>query len=375
MDNYLPVEGEIKEGDIYSVLVNIYKNSISCHLIVNSGDIEKKLIIEDRKIVFALSNSPEDSLGNYLLRAKIIDKEIYNKTSDYILVNKKRFGRALIELGYMNYDQLWKWVQSHLQMIAYSLFDIKQGNYRIVINQEQDIENIVLDLEIITVLIGGIRRFRSKEFLNKKFESVKKLYICNSRLIHLLNLKPYEIHIYDLVKRESELKKILELSELLKFDTLRLLYLFLLLEIIATEKKKKISAVDEDVDEDEGSGISPGNFKSFDEVLKFYNVKYELVFKVLSKEIGPIALSILSRAAEDIMDNLPHYFRRIKLNSNGSINEDFLKSVWYHDFEKYAVGFLRGLEEILYAEVYMVKKHLGVEQEQQVLKWLTKIGS
>jgi hypothetical protein len=100
-----------------------------------------------------------------------------------------------------------------------------------------------------------------------------------------------------------------------------------------------------------------------------------MVYKVLSKEIGPIALSLLSRAIEDIMDNLPQYFRRIKLNPNGTINEELLKSVWYHDFDKYAGGFLRGLEEILYAEAYMVKKHLGVDQEQQVLKWLMRTGS
>ena len=52
MDNYLPVEGQIREGDIFSVLVKIYKNSISGHLIIKSGDVERKIIIEDGKIVF-----------------------------------------------------------------------------------------------------------------------------------------------------------------------------------------------------------------------------------------------------------------------------------------------------------------------------------
>lgn len=373
MDNYLPVEGAVREGDIFSVLVNIFKNSISGHLVLKSGDVEKKIIIEDRKIVFAVSDSLDDSLGNYLLKEKIIDRDIYEKTSDYILVHKKRFGRALIELGYMNYDQLWQWVQNHLQMIVYSIFDLDNGSYRIVINQEQDIENIVLDLEILEVLVEGIRRFRSEEYLYRKFEKVKNLYTCNSLLIHQLDLKSYEIHVYDLVKRQPEVEKILESSELLEFDTLRILYLYLLLEIISTEKKGKKPAVEDEAEE--GNGISLSTFKSFEGALKSYNMKYELVFKVLSKEIGPIALSILSRAIEDIMENLPHYFRRIKLNANGSINEEFLKSVWYHDFVKYAGGFLRGLEEILYAEVYMVKKHLGVEQEQQVFKWLKKIGT
>ncbi|MCK5055054.1 MAG: DUF4388 domain-containing protein [Candidatus Aminicenantes bacterium] len=373
MNDYLPVEGAIKEGDIYSLLYNIYKNSISGHLIVTSGDLEKTVIIENRKIVFASSNSIDDSLGNYLLNQKVIEKDIYDRISEYIVKHRKRFGRALIELGYLNYDQLWKWVQKHLQMIVFSLFDIKQGEYRILINPEQDIENIVLDLDMLVVIVEGMRGFRCEDFFHRKFAGVKNLYASNTRIIHRLDLKPYEIHIYDLVKRQASFENVLKASELLRFDTLRILYLFLLLEIISTEKKNLHPPPKEEDQEENGVGKSA--FKSFEEALKFYNMKYEMVYKVLSKEIGPIAFSIFSRAVEDIMDNLPHYFRRIKLTPNGSINKEFLKSVWYHDFDKYAGGFLRGLEEILYAEVYMVKKHLGVDQEQQVLKWLMRTGS
>ena len=94
------------------------------------------------------------------------------------------------------------------------------------------------------------------------------------------------------------------------------------------------------------------------------------------KEIGPISLSLLLKAVEDIMENLPSYFRKIQLNPDGTINEELiLKSVWYHDFDEYIGEFLRGLEEILYTEIYAVKKHLGVEYEQQVLKWINGIES
>ena len=47
--------------------------------------------------------------------------------------------------------------------------------------------------------------------------------------------------------------------------------------------------------------------------------------------------------------------------------------MWYHDFDEHIGEFLRGLEEILYTEIYAVKKHLGVEYEQQVLKWISGI--
>lgn len=377
---HVPSQGDLKEGDIYFILYYIYKNSISGTLVVNAEDVEKKMFIENRKIVFAASNGKEDALGDYLLKNNLIDKDIYHKTSQYMEKNNKRFGRALIELGYFNYEQLWTWIPIHLQTIVSSFFDIKSGTYRIVTDLEKQKENIVLDMNILSVIVEGMRRFESGSFLVEKFANIEYLYVTDSRNMTQLDLKPYEIHVFDLVRKGAQLKEILKRSELLEFDTLRLLYLFLILEIISPQKNAKSK---------EKQGISPGKetwlesrginasiFNSFEEALRYYNMKYEIIYKVMLKEIGPISLSLLLKAVEDIMENLPSYFQKIQLNPDGTINEELiLKSVWYHDFDEHIGEFLRGLEEILYTEIYTVKKHLGVEYEQQVLKWINGIGN
>lgn len=372
-------QGDLKEEDIYSVLFNIYKNSISGILVVNADNVEKKMFIENRKIFFAASNGKEDALGYYLLKNKLIDKDIYHKTSQYKEKNNKRFGRALIELGYFNYEQLWTWIPNHLQAIVYSFFDIKSGTYRIVTEFEKQKENIVLDISILSVIVEGMRRFESRSLLEKKFAGIEHLYVTDSRTMTQLDLKPFEIHVFDLVRRGPQIKDILKRSELLEFDTLRLLYLFLILEIISpqknakTEEKPRISPGKET--RLESSGINASTFNSFDEALRYYNMKFEIIYKVMLKEIGPISLSLLLKAVEDIMENLPSYFQKIQLNPDGTINEELIsKSVWYYDFDEHIGEFLRGLEEILYTEIYAVKKHLGVEYEQQVLKWINGIG-
>jgi hypothetical protein len=371
---------DLKEGDIYPILYYIYKNSISGTLVVNTENVEKKIFMENRKIVFAASNGKEDSLGDHLLKNNLIDKDIYHKTSQYMGKNNKRFGRALIELGYFNYEQLWTWIPNHLQAIVSSFFDIKSGMYRIVTGFERQRENIVLDMDILSVIVEGMRRFEAKSFLEKKFADIEHLYVTDSRTMTQLDLKPYEIHVFDLVRRGPHMKDILKRSELLEFDTLRLLYLFLIIEVISPQKSTKtkekpgISPGKETWPE--GRGINVSTFNSFEEALRYYNMKYEIIYKLMLKEIGPISLSLLLKAVEDIMENLPSYFQKIQLNPDGTINEELiLKSVWYHDFDGHIGEFLRGLEEILYTEIYAVKKHLGVEYEQQVLKWINGIGN
>ena len=371
---YFPMEGELKQGDIFPILYHVYKNSISGLLKVETDEYEKQMIIEDRKIVFALSNLKQDAFGAHLLEHNIIDEDTYNKTNRYMEKNKKRFGRALIELGYLNYDQIWKWIQEHLRTIIYSFFSIKSGKYQVLANQNRETENIVLDMDIISVIVKGMRHFKSKEFLEKKFETIKDLYICNTKMLTQMDLKPYEMHVFDLVKRNSELEDIITRSELLEFDTLKLLYLFLVLEVISTQPGVAEREPDSIMEMENIVGLS--TFTSFEEALKHYNMKYELIYKTLLKEIGPIAHSLLLKAIEDIMEKLPTYFRKIQLNPDGRIDENtVLKLLWYHDFKKNIGHFLRGLEEILYTEIYTIKKHLGIEYEQQVLKWINGIGN
>lgn len=369
--DYFPPEGMVKRGDIYSLFYHIYKNSISGLLTMETDNFEKQLVIEDRKIVFASSTLEEDAFGKYLLKNKIIDQEMYEKTGQYMTSHKKRFGRALIELGYFSYEQTWTWILDHLKVIVFSFFDIENARYRMLPEYERDIENIVLDIDIIDVIIEGIRGFKSREFLENKFMDVEYLYIYKPGATTPMKLKPFEKHVFSLVKRYSALKDILKYSELLEFDTLRLLYLFLIVEALSTEQKEpeKIPTLpEEDV-------LGVNAFASFEEALRHYNLKYELIYKVLSKEIGPISLSLLLKAVEDILENLPNYLQKIQFNPDGRIDEDMiLKLVWYHDFNKTIGDFIRGLEEILYTEIYTVRRHLGTEYEQQVLKWINGIG-
>ena len=374
MTEYFPSEGSIKEGGFPSILYNIYKSSISGLMIVETEKFEKKIMVEDKKIVFAVSNLKDDFLGNFLLKNGIIDKETLNETNSYMKRNKKRFGRSLLELGHLDYDQVWMWIQKHLKKIVFSLFESKRGKYRILVDCDKSVENIILDMDIVSMIVEGMRDFRQKRYLSKKFKDIKCLYINKAAILPIsqMNLKPYEVHVLDLLKREPDVEKILDTSELLEYDTMRILYLFLILEIVTTEKADK-KPVLQDMEE---NVMSPSTFKSFEEALKYYNMKYEMIYKILSKEIGPISLSVLIKAVEDIVENLPSYLQKVKFRSNGCLNEDVvLKSVWYHDFDENIGEFLRGLEEILYAEMYVVKKHLGVEYEQQILKWIKGTGN
>lgn len=373
MSDFIPTEGALKEGDIFTLLFHMYKHGISGVLKISAPQAEKQLIVEDRKIVFASSSLKSESLGDYLVRNHLINRDIYDRTLHYTQENGKRFGRALIELGFFHYEQVWKWIPEHLRSIVISFFRFKSGHYRLLLSQNREIENIVLNLDILDMMVEGIRQFQSAAFLEKTFLEFPQLFVYNTEIINRLQLKNYERHVFDLVKRHSQMASIIKHSELLEFDTLRILFLFLSVGAVGPDPEN-IRKMPPSLPEE--TSFSPGSFTSFDEALRYYNLKYELVYKTLCKEIGPIALSLLHKAVEDIMENLPVYFHKIVLTTEGKIEEEsLLRPLWYYDFGKNVSAFLQGLEEILYAEMYVVRRHLGGAAEQQVLRWLNGIGN
>jgi hypothetical protein len=96
----------------------------------------------------------------------------------------------------------------------------------------------------------------------------------------------------------------------------------------------------------------------------------------LSKEIGPVAQAILFEAITAILESIPACFHNLEITSDGRIEaKSILKSIWYENFEEHSNEFLKGLEEILYAEIYAVKRHLGKDHEKLILQWIREPGN
>lgn len=369
MNKYFQISGDLKEIDFPTILYNIDKKEISGALKIKNKNYEKIVVIKNKRVIFASSNDDTDSFKKYLLRENLINNKILKKSSEYVKKNKIKFRRGLIKLGYFNYDEIWQYKQDYLKDIIFSLFNVHEGCYEILTDNNDIEENIVLDMDIPSVIVEGMRSTNINKVINNQIRDIKNVYPFHTEIVPDLELKAHEIHVLDLLRKTPGIEKIIKTSELLEKDTLRVLYLFLILEIISGKRmgKKEVN-IEENI-----SGLRV--FNSFEEALRHYNMKYEMIYKLLSKEIGPIALSLLFKEVNNIAGALPFYLKKVKINTNGTLDEDMiLKSVWYYDFGKQGIEFLKGLEEILYAEIYAVKKHLGIDYEQQILRWINSKG-
>ena len=369
MNSHLPISGNLNEFDFATILARMNSQALDGQLKISTARFSKSLWLENGRVVFAQSSLTEDSLGKFLLDRGVIDKALFEKSRSLMQKNKSRHGRALLEMGTLTPERLWSEITAHLRAIVFSLFTLRSGKYDIGPLPEDENENIVLDVPLAEIILEGIRVIEDQDFIESRFAENTLLYPA-SPLGHIpVLLKPFETHVLSLVAEATPASLVIQKSELLRFDTLKILYCLLKLERICDRKQPARPPTPNAIHH------QPTTFTSFDETLKYYNAKFEYIYRVLSKEIGPVAHSILFDAITAIQESLHPCFQNLEIRGDGRIDEkSVMKSIWYEDFNENSNAFLKGLEEILYAEIYEVKRHLGKDHEKVILRWIRESG-
>ncbi len=352
--------------ELIEIVSKLDREKVTGALIIKNESIERSIFFDDGRIVFAHSNSLNDSLGQYLLVHQKINREQLNHASTVVQQSGKRLGRALLEMGVLGYDTLWESVVSHLKGIVTACFTHDNGDYTIIPGHRLPDENIILDLSVGNLVWGIMDTAKIPQNPEQYLTDMEKVYVTDCTKLSQIEMTPYQLHIVKLIERYHSLDMVIRQSELLPVDTQRILAVLKIGGMIGGEPEETAAA---DSVADVSSAALP--FSSFDEALKHYNTLYELIFKMLKKEIGPIAMSISQNALEEIRGSLPGPFKKVEIMPDGKLSDQLLqKTIWFGDMTKKIAEFISALDEILYAQIYAVKKNLGNEHEQQVLRWV-----
>src|SRR5437016_11394472 len=120
--------------------------------------MERSIYWKDGEIVFASSNSPEHSLGMFLLRNGKITKEQYEESKRRVTATT-RHGKLLVQMGAISPKDLWWGVKNQALEILYSLFGWKEGTFVFTDSvDELSNERIVLSINTAAMIMEGIRR-------------------------------------------------------------------------------------------------------------------------------------------------------------------------------------------------------------------------
>lgn len=156
-DRDLVLSADVRAFSLADVLHLLHASAKSGFLFFEHGDHAKSVYIHRGEVVFAASNQQVDRLGEVLLRVGVITPEQFRVAKQAYSPNSK-FGRILVERGFLSPRELWAGVKAQVEEIVRSLFSYGAGQ---VLFWEGEVrpDNVVrLSLPTRKLIAEGLRR-------------------------------------------------------------------------------------------------------------------------------------------------------------------------------------------------------------------------
>ena len=327
-------------------------------LSLSSGGARKALYFKGGRVVFATSNLPSDRLGEVLLRETKITPE-QNDTSVRGLAHGRRQGRLLVEMGALTPDELWGAVQSQVREIVFSVFQWDEGQFHFEESVLPEKERITVDLDVTALVLEGVRRMDAGGTVRSRYPDgqliLERAEVPPSGLLHT-----WEEHVLALLDGERAVVEICQESDAGEGQTMKALYAFLCTGV-AKVRGRKVRALDQDfVPEDTALAV-----------LDSFNRMYRQVLSYMVREVGPIAENVVAKYLGSVRESRKDVLHDVPMRRDGSLEE----AVVERNLSLLAEGQRRAalvdaLNELLYAELFAVKRTLGADHEAALVRML-----
>jgi len=326
-------------------------------LAITSNGTSIGLYLRAGSVVHATSTRPSDRLSDQLVQWGVISQEQCGAAMDRAAGGEK-MGRALLGSGGLSPLRLVEARQRLVRQIGTSVFEWEEGEFAFHEGETPADAEVEVDLPITALLLEGIRSVRNLALFRKRlpFDDWVFEALTAETLPSGLGLEAHEAYVLKLVDGTRTVGQIAALSEFGPEETLRTLFL-----LFAIGRVKMKSRPSEEASEDPTDGL--------DGILRRYNGMFGLVYQHMMREVGPISEHLLWRSLREQSAAHPGVFHSTSLGGDGTIDADLLReNLNALAGRRRRDALVQGLNELLYAELLVLRKTLGPDHEGRVLR-------
>ncbi|HEX7191472.1 MAG TPA: DUF4388 domain-containing protein [Thermoanaerobaculia bacterium] len=360
------LEGDLSRVQLPDVLSFVSMIRRSGKLVLRNGAMERTLVWKDGDIVFATSNSPEDSLGLFLLRNGRISQQQYDESKRRV-TPQVRHGKLLVQMGAISPKDLWWGVKNQALDIIYSLFHWQSGSFEFVESMEEiSSEKIVLSLNTSSVIMEGIRRLDESARIREKIPNLDIVFMKIPAVtpdFDALEMSDSEVALYNDIDGMRNVRDLIAMgSDLTEFDVTRILFQLVSARLIEpAPEEKSFRPVFLDVED------SPELLK----VISTYNDMFGRLYDALQESVGEeqardIFMTALQQAEGDDL------WSGVFFDQYGRFDENMLiANISELPFERRKAALDEGLNTLLSVQLFEVSQHLDAAGKVDVFRFIS----
>jgi hypothetical protein len=152
----MSLSGKLETMGLPEVLQWISNSRKTGTLYLRRASVEKRIVFQTGEIYSSWSNHPRESLGQFLIRGRLITEEQLFKALLRQEQQGRMLGAILVEDGAITPDQLRQALQTKAEETVYDLFQWPDGEFQFRDGEFAEVFHI--ELPVTHVVLEGIRR-------------------------------------------------------------------------------------------------------------------------------------------------------------------------------------------------------------------------
>jgi len=365
VDTATILQGDLSRIQLPDVLSFLAMIRGSGKLVLGHDELERTIHWKEGEIVFATSNSPEHSLGQFLLRNGKITQEQYEESKRRVTA-QMRHGKILVQMGAISPKDLWWGVKHQVLDILYSLFSWKGGSFAFLDSADELAnERIMLAINTSSVIMEGVRRLDESARIREKITGVDMIFAKVPGAVpdfRELEMAAAEIEVCNNIDGKLTVRELIGKSELTEFEVTRILFQLLSARMIEpAQEDKGFRPVFLDVED------SPELLK----VISTYNDMFGRLYDALQKAVGEdaareIFMTALQSAESDDL------WSGVFFDQYGRFDENMLiANISELPFERRKAVLDDGLNTLLSVQLFEVSQHLDAAGKVDVFRFIS----
>jgi len=272
------------------------------------------------------------------------------------------FIKILIENSPFSAQTIWTNIREFFYLNIQPLFDLTEGNYQFIPGSPTPRGNVLIRLSTPEVVNQGISKIKNIGQFKKYYPDKKVLVKIQKNPQPLPWLSEPAKYLLNLLKTPMTLEQLINLSQLGEEETYRLLFLFSCFKIVNLSLSKTINR------------LQPASPQKLAQTIDLFIEKSSFILKYLSKEIGPVATSIIQKSISECKSFLPTIFSDVEIDESGQIifGRVFKSGIAYASPELQA-QVIDGLNELFLTQLLAVKRTLGDDHEIRLVEALQSL--
>ena len=359
------LEGDLSRIQLPDVLSFLSMIRGTGKLLLDQDRMERSIYWKDGEIVFASSNSPEHSLGMFLLRNGKITQQQYDEskrrvTADHAPRQAARAdGRHLAEGSLVGREE--SGAGDHLLALQLERGELRFRRHR---RRAGERAHRAVD-QYVDVIMEGIRRLDETAMIREKITSLDMVFMKvpgAAADFGSLDMSEHEVALYNTLDGKRSIRALIGGSEMTEFEVTRILFQLLsarLIEVVADTRSFR--PVFLDVED------SPELLK----VISTYNDMFGRLYAALLNAVGEEpARDIVTTAMQNAESD--ELWSGVFFDQYGRFDENMLiANISELPFERRKAVLDEGLNTLLSVQLFEVSQHLDSAGKVDVFRFIS----